>query len=362
MVLHARAFLLACVTPVLACSSSDFAVGALNADAQSDDTATVDGLPVDDTSTDPCRDEPGVAKFCVDIELAQKEHPPYDGSSGSSALGIDGKGVVYVALFDKDPSGTIADRAVQVAPKAVLRYPPAERVGETADIDTDLPRTMVGSAPPGEYWVITAFQDSEAPRDGRPVLPGDFVVVPGATSDGKTLYPKMTLVEGKAVSITQKLRPLRRVDVNLGVAPGLAAEAKANASIKGSGPVLFALYDGEWGAKPTVLSAEFVPCQDFTLQGAVVPRKRLSFTTTVDGSHNLIAALFDYGPTSEAGNEFPYRGTLITETNSNAPVPGSVPKLAISTTSWTSDASFVDLVGVHLPYTVSPPNDPLTCK
>jgi hypothetical protein len=348
-----------------ACSSADFAVsgedsGGTGSDSiATDDTGSSSTESGVDAYVDPCAPEPGIAKFCVDVKLEHSDHPGYDATSGAASLGIDGKGIVYVSLFDKDPASDPMGGAAPV-PKAVLQYPPAEHVDERADIDKSLPLTLAGRAAPGTYWVITQFADSEAKRGmgEAAVLPGDFVIVPNVnTTTRKTEYPKLTLTTGETGRVEQKLRPYRRVDVDMGVTGEFAGKAMTNTSIHGDGPVLFAIYDGDFNAKtPTILSLATFPC--VAIHPAKIPPDRTpaTFGTTVDGEHNLFAMLFDYTIDTKPTTY----GNIYTQTMSGGVTP--IPKVNISATSWVSSAK-ADFATEYFAYdAATAPTDSLTCK
>ncbi|MGZ3455605.1 MAG: hypothetical protein ACXWUG_09660 [Polyangiales bacterium] len=348
----------------MACSSGDFAVSG----AGVDDGGTGDSLATDDsgsssdvatdTFVDPCAPEMGISKFCVDVKLERPDHPSYDAASGATPLGIDGKGIVYVSLFDKDPAADLMGAAPPV-PKAVLQYPPADHVGEEADIDKDLPITLTGRAPAGTYWVITQFADNKTitRMSGESgVLPGDFVIVPNVNATTrKAEYPKLTLADGTTGRAEQKLRPFRRVNVDMGVTADLSSQAMTNPTIHGDGPVLFAIYDGDINAKPAnVLSVSTWPCMAVN-PGKLPPTRALaSFGTTVDGEHNLLAVLFDYKV------DLMGMANLYVQTTAGGVIP--IPKVNISATSWVSSTK-ADFAAVYFPYDATTSvSDKNTCK
>lgn len=346
---------------VSACSSADFAVGPEDGATSGDDSIATDDTgstseAAVDAYVDPCAPEPGSAKFCIDVKLEHSEHPGYDAASGSPSLGIDGKGIVYVSLFDKDPALDAMGGPAPV-PKAVLQFPPADHVGDEADIDKDLPLTMTGRAAAGTYWVITQFADSKATRGmgEAGVLPGDFVIVPNVnTSTRKAEYPKLTLTNGTTGRSEQKLRPYRRVDVDVGITAELATKAMTDPSIHGDGPALFAVYDGDFNIKtPTILSVATFPC--LAIHPATIPplRTNARFGTTVDGEHNLFAMIFDYTIDTKSGT----KGNIYTQTVSSM---GPIPKVNISATSWVSTAT-ANFASVYFPYDEGG-TDSLTCK
>lgn len=337
-----------------ACSSSDFAVAPSDpagSDAGSgDDTSTTNDAPpgLDTAPPDPCAPVEGVAKFCVDVQLERKEHPSYDAASGANALGIDGNGIVFAYLYAKDPGLATGSKAT---PVALLQYPPPEKIGEEVNVDGGLPLTLAGQAPPGEYWVVAGFQDNKtAPRTSEaPVLPGDFVIVPGVTKEGNALYPKMSLQVGKTARAVAKLKPYREVAAKVRLSLKLNTEAaKPGSTIHGDGPIMFAVYDGDYSAKPstaTLLSTDIRPCIK-TNAGVAVPEPvTVKFGTTVDGEHNLLAALFDYNlPSDSSGpNPFPGVGTMMSQIYPGA--TPAIPRVNISSSSWVSSAEvLLDIV------------------
>jgi hypothetical protein len=350
----------------IGCSSADFAVsgddggGTGNDSSATDDTGGTGTEGGADTVVDPCAPEMGIAKFCVDVSLEHKDHPGYDATSGAGPLGIDGKGIVYVALYDKDPAADLMGGPAPT-PKAVLQYPPAEHVTDEADIDKSLPLTLTGRAPAGTYWVITQFADSKAKRGvgEAGVLPGDFVIVPSVdATTRRTEYPKLTLTDGTTGRSEQKLRPYRRVDVDLGAGPDVASQAMTNPTIHGDGPVLFAIYDGDFNAKPSpnILSVSLWPCAALKPSNNPPIRASASFGTTVDGEHNLFAVLFDYKTDIKATTQ----GNIYTQTVSGMLAP--IPKVNISSTSWVSSTK-TDVTAIYYPYDASAAvSDTLTCK
>ncbi len=361
-----RSLLLASLLGSLsACSSSDFAVApsdsASDGGGAGDSSAPGNDAAIDTAPADPCAPEDGVAKFCVDVALEREEHPSYDASSGATGLGIDGNGIVYAYLYAKDPGASTGPKP---SPVALLQYPPPEKIGQEVNVDTGLPLTLTGQAPPGEYWIVAGFQDNKTrPRTAEiPALAGDFVVVPGATREGNAIYPKMRLELGKTARAVAKLKPYREVSVSVRLTLGLNTEAgKPGSTIHGDGPILFAVYDGELSTDPstaTVLSADIRPCID-TMAGSISPGAKTVFGTTVDGEHKLLAALFDYQlPTEQDGpNPFPGVGTLLSPLVSSATLP--IPKVNISSSSWVSTAE-VSLDSVPFPSASTAP-DPFTC-
>lgn len=357
MMLAARALLLSLVGTALACSSSNFDVSTGSSEDAGDDgqqTSETSGGDGDvDGAVDPCAADPSSAKFCVDVALESKSHPGYGGAAASS-LGIDGKGIVYVALFDTDPAA--ATGTTSPTPKAVLQYPPPEKIGAEADVDKDLPLTLAGSAPPGKYWAIGYFADSKATRGSGSdaILPGDYVIVPPLDAMTKKVkWPTMTLSTGATARLDKpmKLRPVRRVDVALTETDSLRAQASANEMIHGDGPVMFALWDGsDLGGSATVVDAQYVKCVA-TKPKETNPPINVSFGTTVVDTHNITAILFDYNFDLKSGSN------LLSPTKTGA--APAVATVSLGADQWTANTT-VYLDKVIIPAPPATP-DPLIC-
>ena len=337
----------------LACSSSDFKVNQPTNDGGDEtatgDTAAGDGDSLGETAPGACDDEAGVAKFCVTVQL-DSARPKYDAASGAGPLNIDGKGHVFVFLYEKDPGSLKSGDPLK--PKTILQYPPPEKVGAEVDV-ADLPITISGTAPARDYWIIAAFEDNVKDKRGdreQNLLAGDFILVPTLLPDGKTVtWPKVTLTDGKAVKLPLTLKANRRVDVTLGSAAEMKLTYK-DYQVNGDGPVVFGLYDGPI-EKAVFLDFELTRCINASPLGFAPPTNLTSFNTTVDGSHKLLIALIDY----EFGDPFPNRGTLLAPTDAvNAPT------VDISSSSWISStkAKFTQVID---PYTAAEKTDLMHC-
>jgi hypothetical protein len=339
-----------------ACSSASFDMPAapVTDSGNGSDAADVPLVPDEagaDAALAPCPTSPDEATFCVGVSLPTSR-PGYGPSSGATSLGLDGAGVVFVYLFDKDPG---ASTTGGTAPIATLQYPPATKIGSEVHVDKDFPVRVSGSAPPGTYWISASFQDSKTARDAglSALLPGDYVLAP-TTLDKKAIYPKVTLEKGKAGTLEVLLKPRRRVDVNLSSAGLLPYTASGNPTIHGDGPVLFALYDGDLLAGTgKFVDVSYVPCATLPLKSGV-PATTVSFGVTLDAQHEIFAELFDYEvPTTPDGSA---QGTIST------PLSGA--DVAVVTpveTSWiaTADLKFTDIWSAY-PATSDKP-DPLHC-
>jgi len=345
---------------LVACSSANFdlppspeADSGNGTDTASADTQTPPPVDVGvDTAIGPCPTSPSEATFCVGVSLPVNR-PGYGAGSGAVDLGIDGSGVVFVYLYDKDPG---ADTTGRTTPIAILQYPPETKIGSEANVDKDFPVRVTGSAPAGTYWVAASFQDSKAPRDAglAALLPGDFQLVPVAL-DKKAIYPKVTLEKGKAGTLDVLLRPRRRIDAKLSSAGLLPYTASTNPTIHGDGPVLFALYDGDLLAGTgKFVDFAYVPCGVLPLKPGAPP-SMVSFGAAIDAQHKLFGEIFDYEVPSTPDGTAP--GTIA------APLTGT--DVAIVTPvekSWiaTTDVKFTDVWSAYA--STSDKTDTLHCK
>ncbi|MBI2388394.1 MAG: hypothetical protein HYV09_02145 [Deltaproteobacteria bacterium] len=334
---------------LLACSSSNFEVSPIEDASVDDGQTTDDGAPAD-SAPDKCAPEEGKAKYCIEVKLAFPEHPPYDATSGAAGLGLDGRGKVWIAAYDKEL--TVGPGGAPPTPKTVIQYPPDTEVGAEVAVDKDLPVVISGSAPAGTYHMIAGFADNLKADRGtgtKGVLPGDFVVVPGVAA-GKLAYPKMTLVDGETAKVTIELRPYRRLSVAVRVSTELKTKATAQPTVHGDGPLLFGMFDGgdPIGASTAWLTLDDAPCIDTNIQG-IPTEKTANFGTTVDGGHNVFLALFDY-----TAEPFPGKGTLVSK------LTAPYPRIEISKATWTASAA-IDLVDIA--YSAQPTGtpDPLAC-
>jgi len=354
--LRPAAVLLSLPVLLFACSSSNFEVSE-TPDALVDDTASGSDTASSEASSDTavdvvpdkCAPEEGKAKFCIEVKLARPEHPPYNAASGAVGLGLDGKGKVFVALYDKDIA---IGPGPALTPKAVITYPPDTDVGGEVDVDKDLPTTIVGSAPAGLYNVISIFEDNlkvDRGSGSKSTLPGDFVLVPEVKDRG-LVYPKMKLSVGTTQKVTVELRPWRRLTVSVGIGSELKTVATTNPTIHGDGPMLLGLFDSADPISNTTpfLTLDDAPCVATNIQ-TIPSLKAVNFGTTIDGGHNMFLALFDYTATP-----FPGRGTLVSK------LSGAYPRIEISKDTWTASAT-ADLVSVAEGAQPTGTPDPLVC-
>lgn len=332
------------------CSSASLSVAApIDGDASVD--APIDaGAPPDEASTDAadsCPATAGVASFCIAINPAPS-HPPY-GTAQANALALDGLGVVIVALYDVDP---VANPSA--APVATLRYPSADQVGKTIDVDTELSTTLTGTVTdPGSYWVVAVFQDNPVARTGSTTtLPGDFLLTPTVDSSKQLVFPSFDLAVGTASKLTITLQPYRQVDVTLNADASAVLAAKTNPTIHGDGPALLALYDGDIATAPILSESASTGCIDLQLQAPTPPMNVLShFGAYVSGEHRALIALFDYTDTP-----FPGKGTLTTPYL----VAANAPKIFVDPSLWISQGqATLDLGTTYAP--TDTPTDTLTC-
>lgn len=313
---------------LLGCSSSEFAVGATDTDpevAVADSAVTPDGDEASvDATPDPCAPEPGKSKFCLAVKVLG-EHPPYDSGSGASDLKIDGKGKLYIVLFDKDPL-SVPDGMPAAVPIETITYPSD---AAELDIDKDLPMKLpLTASKPGIYSALAFFADSTKVREkgDKAVLPGDFVILP--TVSGMTFsYPKLTLAEGKTSQAEMGLRAVRAATLTLTAHPDL----KKYPTVHGDGPVLFGLHDSAAITSSTAwIQLSTGGCVDLDVDAFSPKAQQVTFGTTADTAHNIFAAVFDY---SADKPEFPGKGTLISAQS------GVMPRLEISKTAWTASAN-----------------------
>lgn len=332
-----------------ACSSgSDFQVASDT--GATDDAATTDSLvtgDVDaDTATDPCANEPGKAKFCVTVTA---EAGPGYAAGAASTLGIDGKGLLKVYLYDKDPGTNSA--TTPVVPVATLRY---GAIGEKIAIDK-LPVTLVDTvAKPGTYWAIGVFGDADRPESDTQARAGDFVSVPTAfDGKAKALWPKLELSAGKTTRQELKLYPMRRLDLEVRVATDVSNAIRDGKFLaNGDGPVVVLLYDGVFGEVSQVLRwAEVLPCAATYPKDPLAKPVKVSVVTPIVGPHNLFVGLVDY-----AGADFPARGTFVCDGGA------SPPKVDLKPTDWiaTAPARLTSILDPYYP--TDPVVDTLTCK
>ncbi|GAC1352565.1 MAG: hypothetical protein NVS3B20_20950 [Polyangiales bacterium] len=331
---------LALLLAPVGCSSPDFSVTA-------NDASTSD-VPRPSDAADPCPDIPGASRFCVTIKT-EGSHPGYDSTStGASALKIDGKGTLYVRLFDKDPA-IIA--GTPPAPVTTLQYPPD---GTEIDIDAAFPVTIAGTVAtgPGSYWVLATFQDNHEDARGlgqASILAGDFVQLPTVDSNKKASFPTVQIVAGTTAKKSVTLSAYYRVDVKFQTSFQLQKDAKDNPLIHGDGPIVYAVYDGGDIFSPgaTVLSVDVGRCTNVFPSAIPPPPIAGSFRTTANGMHSIAALLLDYDVyTDGPPNPFPGRGTIFGTTMNGT--------LDVSTSSWVSFATII-FQRVHKPYSLMDP-------
>ncbi len=331
------------------CSSGDFSAPAGSGVAAD---AGADAAP-----PGPCDPVDGVAKFCVNVSVIASR-PNYDAASQASQLGIDGAGVLYVYLYDKDPSPETKDPAQpSVAPISTLRFPDASNIGAELKLDADLPKTMSGTATPNPYWVIATFQDNKTlsrTAEAGGILAGDFVQVP--TINGKKAdYPKLVLESGKVAKLDVVMRPYHRVVANVHVkaASDLSAKAAVNHTIHGDGPMLFLLYANGVSitdASAQALSLSQTGCVNVKLGSTPPTTVAVPFGTWAEGGLQLLGALIDY-----PGSSFPTPGMLTSDLS-------TPPIVQIAPSTWSS-AVDVPLTTVLNPYAASAmPVDSYVCN
>lgn len=338
----------------VACSStSDFVVGGDDTGTTNDGGSDLgDGADAPaETAVDPCVDEAGKAKFCLTINA---ESGPGYTSDVAAKMGLDGKGLLRVYLYDKDPS--LGTPSAPIPPVATLRY---GAIGEKVGIDK-LPVKIVDSvAKPGTYWVIGSFADADrAETDGEP-RPGDFLSQPLAyDTKGKASWLKLDVAMGKTTKETVKLYPMRRLDLELRLAASVVETIKAGkVQANGDGPVLVMVYDGILGgAGEKVLSGNLLPCVATNPKSGLTPTPvNLSLLTAVTGKHNVFAGLVDF-----PGDGFPNRGTFLSDTSDA--VGSTIPTVDLKSSDW-SAAATVRLTSIYDPYLPTDPIvDTVVCK
>ncbi len=335
----------------LGCSSSEFKVsvnedsatdpdtGTTTADSDVDSGSVVEDAPVEAPPPGPCEAEDGKTKYCLTVN-ALGTHPAY-GTGDATELGIDGKGKLYVLLYDKSPG-------VGVLPVKTIVYP----TGDTPlAVDEGFPAKIVGQLDtPGSYYAVAFFADSDKMRgtgsDG--VLPGDFVTMP-KLSGMEYVYPKLSFVQGKVLTSVLEVRPLRRLTVTFTAKTTLKSYGP---SVHGDGPVMFGLTDAsEINSSTGWLHLETRGCVDLAIDSTTSVPGQVSFPVAVEGKHNAFAVVFDYSTNKP---EFPGQGSLI------SPQSGTLPSVTIDPAKWTSFGS-VEMTSLAIgPVTGGTP-DPLTC-
>jgi hypothetical protein len=323
----------------LGCSSADFTVPAT-------DAGTSDGAP-----PGPCDPEPGVAKYCVDVDLIAPR-PNYDGASLASKLDIDGKGVLDVYLYDQDPSPeTGSSTSNAPLPVATLSLP--KKAGDEIALDKDFPAKLSGTAVAKDYWVVAVFKDNKTatrPADNGGLFPGDFLQVPEVTTK-KSNFPKITLQDGKVTNVKLTLRPYRAVTANLSVSNDLHLIASGNPTIHGDGPMLFLLYDGtaKLSTDPAPLSMSSVPCVSLKPGAPTPPTPQVSFGTWAEGGLQVVGVLLDY-----PGTTFPTPNTI----TSNMTSP---PVVQISPSTWATTVSLPMTAVLNVYPATTTHADPYVC-
>lgn len=324
----------------VSCSSGDFKVH----EVANEDTGTIEDTSTDVPTTDPCADIAGATKVCITVK-ADSAHPGYDsGGSRAGELGLDGKGKVWVGLYDKNP---IVPDGPAPAPVAMLK--PAE----TGEISlSKLPLMLSGSVPKaGSYWVMAQFMDNVAvSRSPGPdaILIGDFASLPVLDSATRAAsYLKLNVDAGKTAKLTLDMKPYFGVRATTTAGSKLHDMALLNKAIHGDGPFLFLVFDGDLGtASGVLLSIDIVSkCTALHPEAFDLPKVPVVFRTPVNGKHKLLGIQVDYdGWSDSGGNPFPGRGALL-----GAAKDGTVD---ISTSSWLSEVEVV-FDDVNKPYTVA---------
>jgi hypothetical protein len=308
----------AVLVTALGCSSTDFKVsGGDSGTTATDSETTTDSLedsvvvhddsPPDAPPPGPCDPEPGQTKYCFTVTAAA--HPDYD-TTASTELGIDGKGKLFVVLFDKDPFIAGA-KAIKT-----ITYP-----SDTMDMaHTDFPVKLQGVLDtPGPYSVMAYFADSEKIRGEGRLLAGDLAV-PVKFTGKVPAYPTFAFTNGMVESAPIELKPLRRAKV---IINAKAALKDFSTTVHGDGPVILGVTDATTITDAsTWLHYAQRGCVDLQIQSGVPTPQIAYFPIFGDGSRNIFVGVVDYSTTKVA---WPGQGTLIT------PLTGAgVPKLDLS--------------------------------
>ncbi len=336
---------------IVGCSSGDaFQVaddtGSAATDSATDSASDAGDGAVDAAPADPCADEAGKTKICLQI-VTEGARPAY-GTSAATSLAIDGKGQLQVFVFDKDPAVSTSD--TPVLPVRVLR-PTTDKIG----LDK-LPLTLTDVLPgPGSFWFIAAFADADRGPGDTASRAGDFVSAPlGFDKKGRATWQKLDVVTGKTGRDTLKIRALRRLDLTITAAETVVALAKSGTYvINGDGPAIVYIYDGLLGKDETVLAADFTACLELKPKAFPPPMVLAPMLTTVVGSHNIFVGQPDW----QGCTDFPCRGTLMSATE--APLP----TVDIKGDQWISTGN-VRIVQAWDPYltTDAPKTDTVRCK
>lgn len=335
----------------LGCSaSSDFVVGGEDTGGTGSDADTDSGSPGDATpdAPDPCADEAGKAKFCLTVTA--ETGPGYAGDVAAK-MGLDGKGLLRVYLYDKDPA--TATKEAPILPVATLRY---GAIGEKIGIEK-LPVKIVDSvAKAGTYWVIGSFADADRPEADGTARAGDFLSQPTSyDTKGKPSWLKLEVTAGKTTKETLKLYPMRRLDLELRIAAPVVDAIKAGkVQANGDGPVLVMVYDGVLGgAGEKVHFGDLIPCVATNPKVGLTPSPvYTSVLTPVTGAHNVFAGLVDF-----PGDGFPNRGTFLPDLSG-----ATVPTVDIKSSEWAASTTvrFTTIYDGYAP--ADPVVDTLVCK
>lgn len=250
-------------------------------------SASPDAAPSADAAGDAgaCVSPDGNPVFCVTVSVAGG-HPGYDGAAAPTELGIDGKGIVHLYVYDKSPFGTDGGGA-----KVVLQIPyPAD--GSEVSIDA-LPATFIAKpSAPGKYFFIAVFQDAKGSREFINARPGDFIspMVRPVAAD---------VAAGQGANVALAIEAMRGIPLEVGV--DRAALGVAANRVKGYGPSVIATFDGAFSLD-NLQGFQYGPCLD--VQGTL--HQYPVIATQLVGKHRVALFLSDYQ--SQAG--FPAPGTL----------------------------------------------------
>lgn len=195
-------------------------------------------------------------------------------SDDSRAMGIDGNGVLYVALLDTETMDVVATK-----PVAYRAFPSASS-STPFSIETDLlvPKTADIPVPPGTYYALAVFYDQE-PLGARPFAAGDYVP---QLSDTLNL-PKAEVTVGKSIEVNLELFPVRAIDLSVVLKTGVHPIGS------GSGPLRAHLVTT--GAGPKVVGEGRMPCADVS---TAKPAPVRVITTSGPSSYWVKVALFDF--------------------------------------------------------------------
>jgi hypothetical protein len=290
-----------------------------------------------------CPTTPSAGTFCVDVS-AEGRVPAY-GDAVASAMQLDGKGTVFVYLYDKDPGVELG-----VAPAAVLQYP--KTIGE--EITTsNLPVTVSGTATAGTYWFAVAFHDTPASarKTATSTVGGDFVNQPSVDAQKRLQYPKVTLTSGSSERVPVRIKPVRRIDAV--VRSALDTVTAQKPTTNGNGPMLLILFEGDFAQTNIFNGLAIEDCIDVKPKVLPPTRVGVQIPTVATGSQKIMGLLYDWKTPGPGESNILTGGTLVTQTSGVS--------VNIDEDKWLATAD-IPLTQV-VPFSTPPPaSDPLVCR